>query len=184
MTKPYYIKTAKGQAKIVWGLPVAVETPEIQVARWAFAYYEEALNKGIEVSRAELFWWMVEQLWGVGAKKKFIRHPWAEKMTEKACEYQYLGISGAGSTGKSDWGAMWGIINWFSDPDKTKVLVTSTTMKDAQKRIWGSIRDYYYGAKERLPGKYVHSFGQIRTSEKALSTLLIQRSEVALTMVL
>ena len=167
MSKVYYINTPKGQAKMVWGLPVAVETPEIQVARWAFAYYEEALNKGIEVSRAELFWWMVEQLWGTGAKKKFIRHPWAEKMTEKACEYQYLGISGAGSTGKSDWGAMWGIINWFSDPEKTKVLVTSTTMKDAQKRIWGSIRDYYYGAKERLPGKYVHSFGQIRTSEKA-----------------
>jgi hypothetical protein len=38
------------------------------------------------------------------------------------------------------------------------VLVTSTTLKDSRKRIWGSIRDYWQAAPA-LPGKlWVHSF--------------------------
>lgn len=176
------IQTPHGPAKYSFGMPVALDTHDIQTARWSFANYETALNKGCNISKEGLFWYIVDFLWGpkTEAKKKFVRHPWAEKMTEYACEYGYLGISGAGSCGKSDWGAIWGLVNWFCSPDQTKVLMTSTTMKDAQKRIWGSVRDYYYGASSRLPGKYVHSFGQIRTNVTASDDTASDKSGIEL----
>lgn len=134
--------------------------------QWCFSCYDQAVNIGCDVTKEELFWWCVDFYWGpkTKARKKFVRHPWAERMTEMACEHKYAAVSGSASSGKSDWGAMWALVNWLSSPDKTKVLVTSTTMKDAQKRIWGSVRAYYHGSAHKLPGKYVHSFGQIRTN--------------------
>lgn len=182
MAKPQLVKTTKGDMRYSFGMLVAPETPDITTARWAFANYEAALAKGCDRSRPELFWFMVDVLWGPKseAKKKFVRHPWAEWMTDKACEHSYLGVSGAGSSGKSDWGAVWALINWWCDPDRTKVLVTSTTMKDAQKRIWGSVRDYYYGAALKLPGKYVHSFGQIRTNVTASDDTASDKSGIEL----
>lgn len=35
--------------------------------------------------------------------------------------------------------AAWGIINWLSQPQDTLVLMTSTTLREARKRIWGSV---------------------------------------------
>lgn len=166
--------------RMSFGMPVPPGTEDCMTAAWAFVHYEEAMERGCSTPRAELFWWIVDFFWGEGARKRFIRHPWAEKMTLYACDHAYLGISGAASSGKSDWGAVWALVNWWCDPINTKVLITSTTMKDAQKRIWGSVRDYYYGGKHKMPGKYVHSFGQIRTSEKASDNTASDKSGLEL----
>lgn len=82
-------------------------------------------------------------------------------MTEAACEHQYVGLAGCGSSGKTDFLAIWGIVNFLCSPHNTKVLATSTTLKDARKRVWGSIREYWM-AVPNLPGKVVDSAGMIR----------------------
>lgn len=116
------------------------------------------------LGKAEHFWRIVEILWGPNSPKPFIRHPWAEWMAEKAAKFNYLGISGAGSTGKTDFGAVWGIVNWLADPKGTLVLMTSTSLKESQKRIWGSVKAYWQAAPG-LPGKLVDSIGMIRTDD-------------------
>lgn len=82
-------------------------------------------------------------------------------------------------THNTDWAAVWAIINFLCLPEKTMVIVTSTTLKDSRKRIWGSIRDYWQAIPGRAPGKLVDSQGLIRydlggneTSDKSGITLV------------
>lgn len=81
-------------------------------------------------------------------------------------------------THNTDFFAVWAIVNFICAPYDTMVLVTSTTLKDSRKRIWGSIRDYWQAAPP-LPGKLVDSMGLIRfddgtggTSDKCGITLI------------
>lgn len=67
-------------------------------------------------------------------------------------------------THNTDFGAIWAIINWLALPLETMVLVTSTSLKDSRKRIWGSIREYFM-ARPGLPGKLVDSYGLIRLDD-------------------
>jgi hypothetical protein len=105
----------------------------------------------------------VDLLWGLknNQVKVFQWTPWAEKMAIEACRQQYLGVVGCASSGKTDFFAVWGIVNFLAAPRDTMVLVTSTSLKDSRKRIWGSIRDYWTSVKG-LPGKLVDSLGLIR----------------------
>lgn len=117
------------------------------------------------LGKAEHFWRICAILWGPKSAKSFVRHPWAEKMTVRACETNYLGISGAASSGKSDWGAVWGIVNWLAAPKDTLVLCTSTSLKESGKRIWGSIKAYHQAAGLEGVGKLVESLHAIRTND-------------------
>lgn len=70
-------------------------------------------------------------------------HPWALAMAEACCEYKYVGFAGCGSSGKSHFMAVWAIINWLVDPLNTLVLITSTSIPGARKRVWKSIEEYW-----------------------------------------
>ena len=112
------------------------------------------------------FWKIAELLWGPKSSKHFIRHPWAEKFIYHAARVKYLGVSGCGQSGKTDAAACWAIVNWLADPENTLVLVTSTSLKDSRKRIWGSVTAYFQAAAVGLPGKLVDSLGMIRTIDQ------------------
>lgn len=98
------------------------------------------------------------------SKKRFDWHPWALEMAKEACDHNYLAIAGCASSGKTDFAAVWAIINWLALPLETMVLVTSTSLKDSRKRIWGSVREYFM-ARPGLPGKLVDSYGLIRLED-------------------
>jgi hypothetical protein len=72
------------------------------------------------------------------------------------------------NSGKSEFGAIWGIVNFLAGPSGTKVLVTSTSLKDSRQRIWGSVEEYWQaaatvlGGENILPGELVSASGMIR----------------------
>ena len=68
-----------------------------------------------------------------------VRHPWAEEMISAVIRNKYVAIGGAANSGKSHTMAAWGILNWLSAPRDTLILLTSTTLREARKRIWGSV---------------------------------------------
>lgn len=125
------------------------------------------------LGRAGHFKQIVNMLWGnpKGAKH-FVWHPWAEKMNARVHEhpttgqpYPHLAISGPTSCGKTDFLAVYALINWLCAPIDTLVLCTSTDLKAARKRIWGSVVEYYQSAKRVFPGKLTDSMGILRTDD-------------------
>jgi hypothetical protein len=104
----------------------------------------------------------VDLLWNhPNSNKQFVWHPWAEEMLARVCEEKYLSVGGCASSGKTDFFAVWGLIEWLCAPHATQVLYTSTSLKDSRHRIWSTVEDYFQ-AIPGLPGKLVSSQGIIR----------------------
>jgi hypothetical protein len=159
---------------VFYGVSFTDKMPNGQPAQWTDIVIEAkcflrggTLSTG-GISKAQHFKNVAKIMWGPKSKKRFIWHPWADDMLEEACQQQWLYLSGAASTGKTDFLAIWGIINWMCSPPNTLVLFTSTSLKEARQRVWGSVLQYY-GAycdtkgKPILPGKIIDSVGMIRT---------------------
>lgn len=110
-------------------------TSLITALLYGFANHESV------VAKEYYFWRICDELWNHDdlPDKLCVRHPWAEMMIKAALENKYLAIGGSASSGKSHIMAAWGIVNWLSQPQDTLVLMTSTTLREARKRIWGSV---------------------------------------------
>lgn len=108
---------------------------------------------------------VVDLLWNHPESKMRIEWtPWLERMIEAAFEHKYLAVAGCASSGKSQAYALWAIINFLMKPWATLVIVTSTSLKESRKRIWGAITDLWR-AVPGLPGKLVDSVGMIRMDD-------------------
>lgn len=134
---------------------------DLDIELLAFKWGLSPENGGL--GKAQHFKNVVNILWPYHAKKNkngFNWHPWADWMIERACEENYLAISGPKSSAKTSTMAMWGLVNWLCAPHETLVLVTTTSVREARKRLWGSIRERYMQVPG-LPGKLVDSMGKI-----------------------
>lgn len=102
---------------------------------WGFANHPS--NKAKEF----YFWRVADLLWNRDdlPEHMFLKHPWAEKIIHECINEKYLAIGGAASSGKSHTLAGYGIIKWLARPRDTLVLMTSTTLREARKRVWGSV---------------------------------------------
>lgn len=107
----------------------------------------------------------VDLLWNEDHSRiKIEWHPWAQEFAKAACENSVLAVGGCASSGKTFSAAAWSLVNWLCDPFETMVLVTSTSLKDSKKRVWGDITNMF-NAIPGLPGKLVPSMGLIRTTD-------------------
>lgn len=117
---------------------------------------------------------IVKMLWGPKSKKPYQWDPWTDRMLEGACEEKYLWLSGCAGSRKSTFGAVWALVNWLCAPATTLVLIASTSLTEARRRIWGQVEEYFAGGCESmaamhkgasLPGKIISSVGKIRTED-------------------
>lgn len=98
---------------------------------------------------------------------KFIWHAWADRMLKASCENNYLAIAGNSGFGKSEFYAIWVIINFLCDPENTLCLVTSVTIGTSKKKMWAKIVQYWTPCEKLgLPGKLVDSSSVIRYVDK------------------
>lgn len=137
-------------------------TSEATIELFAFKNRRTSAQGGL--GPFEHFRKAVDLLWNdptVPRARNFIWSPWAEDMIYEACENDYLSIAGCASSGKSDTIALWGIVNYLASPVDTLVMMTSTTLREARRRIWKSTMDLW-NAVPGLPGKVVSSLGQIK----------------------
>jgi hypothetical protein len=130
---------------------------EIELCAFRDGFTEESGGLG----KYKHFINVVRHFWGKDSKRPFQWHPWAIRMAEISSEHKYVSLAGCGSSGKTDFCALWGIVNFICAPQDTLVLVTSTSLKDSRRRIWGAVCDYWR-AVPGLPGKLVDSAGLIR----------------------
>lgn len=110
-------------------------TSTLTALLYGFAHHDNWRNK------EWYFWRICDVLWNHEdlPEPLMVAHPWAKQMVRACLRNKYLAIGGAASSSKSHTMAAWGIVNWLSQPAETLVLITSTTVREAGKRIWGSV---------------------------------------------
>jgi hypothetical protein len=111
------------------------ETGTLTALLWGFANHPNLRAKEY------YFWRVAELLWNDPELPEplFIRHEWSEEIVWECLNNKYLSVGGAASSGKSHTLAGYGIIQWLSRPRDTMVLITSTSLREARKRVWGSV---------------------------------------------
>ena len=129
--------------------------PDWAIELWCYSRHEIApapLEKRQHfINASNMFWGHPK------AATKFIWHPWAEDMLDACLEHNLVGLAGSASSGKSRYLAVWLLLNWMSDPARTLALATSTTIRDAKKRVWGAVTDYWSPISNIGIGKLVNS---------------------------
>jgi hypothetical protein len=112
----------------------------------------------------------VDLLWNnpeLGSSKRYIHNSWGDQMIEEACgemdprALTQLGVAGCTSAGKSDPFALYAVGKYLIDPTHTLVLVMSTTLTGAKKRIWKTIKEYW-NAIPNFPGRPLWSTNEIK----------------------
>lgn len=121
--------------------------------------------------RFEHFKAMVSEVWGYeGSTWPWEWNPNAVSIIEEKMNEKWLMVAGHASSSKSQSMVVWGVVNYLLDPWNTKVIVTSTTLKQAKRKIWAEVdqcwhqairhRAKTYGismdeAERQLPGKFM-----------------------------
>jgi len=106
---------------------------------------------------------ITDLLWNnpkLASSKRYIPNEWSRRIIKEACEHEELGVVGCTSSGKSDVAALWGLVSFIADPTHCMVLLLSTTLQGAKKRIFKTLKEYY-SAIPNLPGKPLWSTSQI-----------------------
>ena len=98
-------------------------------------------HHGSNKAREYYFWRLCDELWNHPdlPEPLMVKHPWAVEMIRAVIQNKYVAIGGAANSGKSHTMAAWAVLNWLSQPRDTLILLTSTTLREARKRIWGSV---------------------------------------------
>lgn len=75
--------------------------------------------------------------------KSFEWHEWSEKAGRAFCEKKHIAITGCGGSGKSTTAALYALFFLLAAPNDSAVLIASTSIDAAKKRIWKNVRQYY-----------------------------------------
>jgi hypothetical protein len=148
-----------------YGIDWPLGTSDLTIELYGFRHGRTMDEGGL--GKAGHFKEVVHMLWGpANDRMQFIWHPWAGQMLEASCIHKYLAVSGCRNSGKTDFYALWAIVNFLCAPLETKVLVTSTSLIESYQRVWGRIEKYWQAAQHvcggALPGKLVSSVGIIK----------------------
>lgn len=145
---------------------------ELQLHLLAYRYHGTPKVNADLPPKAWFFKQIALMLWGPKNKiKEFVWNPWAEKMNEVCHEHPvtlkanpHVALSGCASSGKTDFGAIYGLINWLCAPPETLVLFTSVSLSGSKQRIWGRVEEYFQSVNG-LPGELVSSKGLIYATD-------------------
>ncbi len=86
-------------------------------------------------------------------RKAFEWHEWSEQIGRKACESDYLCITGCGASSKSTTIADYALKFWMCAPLDSAVIMASKTIDNSKKRIWREVSRLYL-LFSRLVGGY------------------------------
>lgn len=120
------------------------------------------------LGKAEHFWKAVDFCWGANnpvknTTKYFLRNPWSEDIIEELCTNPYVAVGGAAGSTKSETCGMWMLVKYLSNARKFLGVVMSTSLKEAKRRIWGSMVGFVHAVPNHiLPLRVVSSMGIIR----------------------
>lgn len=75
--------------------------------------------------------------------KSFEWHDWSDKAGRAFCEKKHVAITGCGGSSKSTTAALYALFFLLAAPNNSAVLIASTSIDAAKKRIWKNVRQYF-----------------------------------------
>jgi hypothetical protein len=93
-------------------------------------------------------------------------NPWLINSLRSMINYRFVGMAGCATSGKTFSASLFAMSYWLAQPDKTSVILTSTTAKSIRKRMWPVIQELYFSAatvpespvlRKGFPGNMVDS---------------------------
>src|SRR6267378_7308724 len=161
---PTETEPAEPRRKEMYGLSFPERWSLLDIELYCFRIGHPVEAGGL--GKPEHWWRVIGILYSlrnaVGNKSKyFIRNPWSEDMIVELCENRYCAFGGCGGSTKSETLALWLLVNFLANAKVTLCIVLSTSLKEARKRIWGSLVDFVR-AVPSLPLKVADSMGIIR----------------------
>ena len=164
----FYIGNAKAGYKTLYGIQWKKDLPLLQIH---LACFREKMAKRIPWNYGGytpkwFFKAIAKAIWPETAEKQgdpqFIWNSWADWMLKKACEDNFLAIAGCAGLGKSEFFAIWLLIQFLSDPANTLCMTTSMTLGASKMKMWSKIVQYWTPLEKMgMPGKLVDSIGRI-----------------------
>lgn len=118
---------------------------------------------------------VVQQLLAENKKKKAARllWPWitqnyqSDMIWDELESNQYLAIMGHGSASKTFTCAQWFLLDWWTAPHQTALIVTSDTVPSMRRRVWSDLKMLFSKSKiSIMPGRIVDSKGMIIYSKE------------------
>ena len=112
---------------------------------------------------------LVDMLWnGYGGEEVKVNarvewNEWTDRMLRAMVYEDVIGLAGCASSGKSFAAAIYAIVIFLCAPNETLVLITSTSIKGAQLRVWKTVSKYWGVLDDDLKmGEMVYSKAMIR----------------------
>jgi hypothetical protein len=99
-----------------------------------------------------------------------IWHKWNQLILKCWLKYRIIGCLGPANSGKTNTFALLALVDYYSFPSKTTVLLSSTTKESLEMRIWGEVKKLHRMAKENyrwLPGNLIEGRQRIVTDHKS-----------------
>lgn len=98
----------------------------------------------------------------------WVWHKWSDLLIEQFAENWLVAVMGPASSGKTACGAVFALADYFTFPEQTTWIVSSTTIPALEARVWGEIKKRLKEARSRrpwLPGHLTDSKHMITTDE-------------------
>lgn len=154
---------------IKYGKQFPEGTTELDVELWCYAHDDREEGVGGRLTKWDHFRNAVDLLWNQpDSSRTVVWNEWTDRMLKAMIYNKFVGLAGAGSSGKSDAAAVFAIVDWLSAPTERMFLVCSTTLAGARGRIWKSISELWSALEAKWeregvspPGKMVDSKGRI-----------------------
>jgi hypothetical protein len=93
---------------------------------------------------------IVQLLWPddlVSIKRGHVLNTYFLDTLYELCQFKHLAITGPASSGKTYSSAIFILINFYSAPDQSSCLISTTARQDAERRVWGDIKKLHRGAR-------------------------------------
>lgn len=95
-------------------------------------------------------------------------HRWTDLFLQTVLEERITAVNGSRDSGKTHMMARFGLCDYYTFPERTLLLVSSTDLRGLQLRVWGDIKSLHRQALEKWPfltGTVVESMHGIFTDE-------------------
>jgi len=136
--------------------------------------YNTIRDEGERVNKWYHFCNIVDILWnwndgedGANAQR-VIWNEWTDRMLRSMIENDVVSLAGCASSGKSMAASIYAIVQFLCAPNESLILITSTSIKGAQLRVWKCLSQYWHALPKMAQfGDMVYSKCMVRGWDKS-----------------